>query len=282
MKQHLCCTTLRRVMKRLNLLVAILGILCLHTQAQEPAPTSPCPDQKSLNAVEWVQTSGEFTALTLSIYRNATDHLKRILANPDKTISAAIEQPSCDPTLPLAVIMDLDETVLDNSAFEAQVLIDQVRRVHLQRQEFLELEAGGLVPGSIEFIREVLAAQVKIFAITNRRLPEKEHTLNRLRKLGIQVDNPAQFEVMFRNDSVGWTRDKTSRRREVAQTHRIILIIGDQLGDFVSTDGVDSKVQREMGQVYSEFWGTRWHILPNPIYGGWQHKTTEFLKGYKH
>ncbi len=270
----------RSIVIALSLCVCILPHPAFSIET--PSPTSsPFPDSATLNAVAWVQTSAEYTGLAIGAFHLAQERLTEALANPDRSWSAAVEQPTPDTALPPVVIVDLDETLLDNSAFEAQVIIDQVRRVHMQRKEFVDLGGSRLVPGALDFIRSTLNAGVRIVAITNRRLPEKDHTLANLIALGIPADDPARFEVMFRNDSVGWTRDKTSRRAEVARTHRIVLMIGDQIGDFISAEGLDNARERELARTHAARWGVHWILLPNPIYGDWSRDARTLIRGYK-
>ena len=79
-------------------------------------------------------------------------------------------------------------------------------------------------------------------------------------------------DVLLMKNENGWTSDKVSRRELIAQDYRILLLIGDQLGDFISleeaTAGMDSR--KEIASKYEEMWGKKWFMITNPIYGRWE------------
>jgi predicted secreted acid phosphatase len=84
------------------------------------------------------------------------------------------------------------------------------------------------------------------------------------------VDSAGTF-VLSRDEKPDWGSDKSSRRAAIAKTHRILLLIGDDLGDFVSGAKDTPKNRVQLVQNHGSFWGTRWFLLPNPMYGSWDY-----------
>ena len=131
----------------------------------------------------------------------------------------------------------------------------------------MEVKADA-IPGSLEFVTRAKALGVEIFFITNRRDVVKDATVENLKKLGF----PASTEnVMTKNEELGRGDDKVSRRARVAKNHRIIMLIGDSMSDLCSGMNVSETAQRnQTGNRKFQQLGSRWIMLPNPIYGGWQ------------
>ena len=69
-----------------------------------------------------------------------------------------------------------------------------------------------------------------------------------------------------------WTSDKTSRRQLIADDYRIVMMIGDNFGDFVSLDVNRSSTEQRnnAAKAYNEMWGHSWFMLANPTYGDWE------------
>jgi acid phosphatase len=222
-----------------------------------------------LNAVAWMQTSAEFRAASLAAYGRATVTLDALLADGHAT--AALEQTGDFGTLPPAVILDVDETVLDNSRFEGE----QIRRnattfdTRLWDQWVLSGQAEGLA-GAVEFLKSARKKGIRTFFVTNRDLNGKAATVANLRRVGIEA---TAADVLVKGEN-GWSGDKTSRRAHIAATHRILMLCGDDLGDFVSVQGKDVARRAAEVEAHAAWWGERWVILPNPAYGSWERALT--------
>jgi acid phosphatase len=221
-----------------------------------------------LTSALWMQKSAEFRLATVQSYRLAGEMLERGLADP--TWTAAPEQAGTDfAAKPPAVILDLDETVIDNSRFEAQLALDRAEFTPAQWSRWVEARRADLLPGAAEFLTAAARHDVKVFFVTNRSTREKPATADNLAKLGIVVD-PDGGNLMMSGERPGWGSDKGSRRAEIARRYRIVLLIGDQLGDFMSSADapVDERIRR--AEPFRGWWGSRWIILPNPLYGSWE------------
>jgi acid phosphatase len=167
-----------------------------------------------------------------------------------------------------AVILDLDETVLDNSAYNARNIIEKTEYTQENWNTWCNEERAQLIPGACDFLKAANAMGVTVFFITNRRDEVKAATINNLKKLGVCAD---ENNVLTRNDAEGRGGDKLSRRAMVARNHRIILLIGDNLSDICSEMEVtDHALRNATANRKADFLGTRWIVLPNPIYGSWE------------
>jgi acid phosphatase len=72
-----------------------------------------------------------------------------------------------------------------------------------------------------------------------------------------------------------WTSDKTERRRYLAERYRILLLVGDDLRDFLYTPASATPESRAtLAREHADKWGTRWFLLPNPAYGSWDRALT--------
>ena len=231
-------------MKKLAVAVFLLSAACTTTQPQ-------CvPGDTLLNATLWMQRSAEYRANALQAYGMAR-----------RALDAALAQPA---GLPPAVILDLDETSLDNMGFESSAIRKGITYDQTLWNEWIAKEAAGATPGVKEFLDYAVSRGVEPFYITNRRTAEAEHTRANLVTLGYPMRDDA---LIVRGDAD--PKDKTSRRDRVAATHRVLLLLGDDLNDFIDAA---SKTPAERDRIIADNaanWGTKWIILPNPVYGSW-------------
>jgi acid phosphatase len=213
--------------------------------------------------VLWAQTAAEHRVLAEVTYRAATAALDRALADPSWT--AATEQTGDPSALPPAVVLDLDETVLDNSRFEGELVLRRTAASRDLWNQWVSLEAAGLVPGAGAFLQAARARGVAVIFVTNRTAEQQAATVANLEKHGV----PASAEIILARGENGWPADKTSRRQAVAETHRVLLLLGDDLGDFLPARlAPEERVAAAEG--HSAWWGERWFLLPNPSYGSWE------------
>ena len=217
---------------------------------------------EQLQGTLWMQTAAEYRVLGTATYRAATAALARALADPAWT--AATEQTSDPSRLPPAVILDLDETVLDNSRFQGEQVLRCMGFTPALWTEWVDREDAGLVPGAAEFLAAARARGIAVFFVTNRTRDEEPATVDNLRALGIAV---TPDEVLASGEN-GWTSDKTARRRFVAEKHRVLLLVGDDLGDFIPAR-LTPEERGAAAEKHAAWWGERWFLLPNPMYGSW-------------
>ncbi|MDG2471121.1 MAG: HAD family acid phosphatase [Pirellulaceae bacterium] len=252
---------------RPQILTIVFGfLLSQNTWGQDVAKVDSQNDPK-LNALLWMQNSAEYHALTEQAYRLALIQLKNGLK--DESWSAdeiQLKENRFEGKIP-AVILDVDETVLDNSPFNARNVKDGTSYNLESWNAWVKEEKARAIPGSLEFITAAKNLGVEIFYVTNRRDSSRMATINNLVALGFPID---ESHLLTRNDDQGRGGDKLSRRKFVATTHRIVLLIGDNMGDVCG--GMDTANQSERNRTAKreKLLRSRWILLPNPVYGGWE------------
>lgn len=232
-------------------------------------PTAPAT-YENLNAVLWMQTAVEYKASTVQTYRLAQFALLQGLRDPHWT--AALEQDGDFDRLPPAVILDLDETVLDNSPLEARLTASGESYSPAAWTKWENERDAGLVPGAMEFLHFADVNGVTPIYITNRVCDSSkadDPTVQVLRKLGAPLDSAADRLFCAKD---GKDKDKTPRRRFVAAKYRILLLFGDQLGDFLTIPPESANLagRERLFLAHQSLWGGRWFQLPNPMYGSWE------------
>lgn len=264
-------------MRRFALALALAGALACHTAQQRPA-TRPAPaaapaatserhTNENLNGVLWMQTGAEYRASALQAYRAARVQLDAALN--DKTWTAAVEQTGDPSALPPAVVLDLDETVIDNSAFAARGMIDGSVYTPAGWSSWVDERKAKAIPGAVEFLKYARSKGVTPFYVTNRDHKIEQATRDNLAKLEIPVET-SQDTVLTRNEN-GWTQsDKGARRQAVAANYRILLLVGDNFEDFVGGALTSVENRLTLFDKYADYWGAKWIVLPNPTYGSWE------------
>jgi acid phosphatase len=264
---------------------AVLGLASCAARTVPPAAApAPSPSaavhrhtHENLNAVLWMQQAAEYEIAAEGAYARALDLLQAglVRARADRSWSAAVEQQGGDySALPPAVVMDLDETVLDNSPVQArQVLRGEAEFDPKAWGAWVDRKAATLVPGALRFVLEARKSASVIF-VTNRNGAEEPATLANLAALGLPTDAADVLSLGEPGpDGQRWPSDKTSRRTWLAARYRILLLVGDDLGDFVSAQGKTPEQRREVARAFEAYWRDRWVVLPNPTYGSWERAT---------
>lgn len=218
------------------------------------------PDER-LHSTLWVQTSAEYAVATRQVFRMARDQIARDLAT---TASSR----------PLAVIVDVDQTILDNSGQTARSIIAETGFRPTDWTEWVNEASAPAVPGALEYLNYLAGKGVVVFYVTNRSAEKEPATRRNLELLGFPLD-PDRDVIMTRLEQPDWTRDKTSRRQWLAARFEVLQVLGDELSDFISLPpGTDAETRVQMAESQSEKWGRQWFMLPNPIYGSWERALT--------
>ncbi len=231
----------------------------------------------NLNSVLWVQTAAEYPANCHQAYNSALMNIDAAIA--DSRWTGALEQTNDFSDLPPAVIFDLDETVLDNSAYQAQLVKEGSGFQLSSWDQWVGMRQAGSIAGAVEFINYLQNQGVEVFFITNRECrkrsgsaspcPQEKDTIENLNALGISGIKGSN--VLLKNEYADWVSEKQGRRAYIAEKYRILMLFGDDLGDFIP--GVQNDIapgkRREIAETYHANWGTKWFIIPNPMYGSW-------------
>ena len=222
--------------------------------------------EQSILSVLYVQTSTEFAANNIQTFNNASKALD--MALKDKTWTAALEQKDSFVSKDPAIIIDVDETVLDNSSFQSRTILSGLSYPNGWAKWVNESKATA-VEGVYEFLHYANESNVKIFYVTNRLESFREPTIRNLKSLGLPFDDSLNSLIMREDEDV---RDKTKRRKNIAENYRIVLLLGDQLTDFISTKEayVYHSDRKKLANKYSDMWGSKWFMITNPTYGRWE------------
>jgi 5'-nucleotidase (lipoprotein e(P4) family) len=250
--------------------------------AVEPTPVRKAPKgplvpegpaaNDNLNAVAWFQTSVEYRLIAGQTWRGALVQLDRALKTPDWDALVPEERANPATGLAPAVIVDIDETVLDNSPYQARLVRDGGSYDEVTWDGWVREEKAKPVPGALEFAKAAAARGVTIFYVSNRAAHLEEATLNNLRAVGFPIDKPEQFLGLgfFVDGCEQQGSEKGCRRQWVGRTHRVLMQFGDQIGD-MATILVNTPEGREQAVApYLGWIGERWFVLPNPTYGSWE------------
>lgn len=243
-------------------------------------------NRESILALNWFQTSAEYRALAYQSYAVARLTL-------DKILELEIENP--------AIVMDLDETVLDNSPYYAAMVGNNTKDTIELWNQWVKSEQAEAIPGAIEFIEYVANnTNVRIFFISNRyekypcdsQVQDLEiATIDNLKKIGVREvsDENVILKCEFAD---GDNRSKTLRKKAVINgnadgiEHTIILSIGDNMKDF--SENVDDSIEARKEFIdnnKSRFGRLSYSnnlpafiVLPNPFYGSWESTLYEARK----
>ena len=239
--------------------------------ATAEAPATP-PADDSLNATAWFQTSVERDLVYRAIYRAAAVQLPAALA--DKRWDALQkEDRGNDPRkLPPAIIVDVDETVLDNSPSSVRQIREQRGFDDANWNLWVNERKAKALPGAAEFLNAAAKRGVTIFYISNRTADQAQATIDNLRSAGFPIKDASQFlglgTVVEGCEQEG--SEKSCRRQLVGRGYRVLMQFGDQVGDFVQILANTPEGRRAAIAPYADWIGQRWWALPNPLYGSWE------------
>jgi acid phosphatase len=240
------------------------------TAATPPAVTTPADD--NLNAVAWSQTAIEHDLIYLQTYRDAEARLLPALA--DKQWDALPKDDRIAPAKGLkpAVVLDIDETVLDNSPYQARLIKSGGEFNEADWAAWCKEERARALPGVVEFTQFAASHGVAVIYISNRAKDLDQATLSNLRKAGLPVSGPEAFLGLgtFVEDCEQVGTEKGCRRQLVSHQYRVLMQFGDQIGDFVTVLANNAEGRQKAIAPYMGWIGTRWFTLPNPTYGAWE------------
>jgi 5'-nucleotidase (lipoprotein e(P4) family) len=258
-----------RMTRRILWLASLVAVgSCASHSAPQSAPTTTAQPHENLNAVVWMQTALEYEATATQAYRLATLQLDAALK--DSSWTAALEQTGDASKLPPAVVLDIDETVLDNSYFQARMVRDHAVYSTERWGQWVREARAPAIPGALEFTQYAAGKGVTVFYISNRMADLETPTRANLQALKFPVADKVDT-VLSRGERPEWqVSAKGPRRAHVARDYRILLLIGDDLGDFVVNADGTSEERRARTAPNAEWWGRRWIMLPNPTYGSWE------------
>lgn len=231
----------------------IIWSFSLHTNAQTVTGASFNLHEQNTMSVLWFQKAGESKALYYQGYNIGKLRL-------DEYLGKKIKSTSLKP----AIVLDIDETILDNSPYLAWYAVSGNGNPFDWTNWFNRAEAKPL-PGALEFLKYANSKGIEIFYITNRFEAQKDATIKNLRMVGAPQADQEHVLLMQPGE-----KGKERRRQKVTKEHEIVLFFGDNLGDFSKVDELSVSERLQAADKYKDEWGRKFIVLPNPMYGDWE------------
>jgi len=227
--------------------------LALAEGPAQAAYTNKDLNEQLVMALAWVQTSAEYRELSYQAFNLAgmiVDKAAGMAAKGDK---------------PLALIADLDETLIDNSAYDAG-LVGRDAAYSGKTWTQWELAAQALaVPGAADFLNYAAGRGLEIYYVTNRDQAGLEGTIKNLTALGFPFADAKHILV-----NAG-TSNKQARFDQVGAMYNVVLYMGDNANDLpIGTYGKNMKDRNALVDENRAKFGTQFVVLPNPVYGDWE------------
>ena len=260
-----------------NYLYALVLVACSstatyfvsHSSAQKPA----ADNEYQVAATLYMQKAAEYRALTYQ-----ANNIARWLLDEDLAGKNKHDIPKADRKKPRAIMVDIDETVLDNSAYQGQSIIQHQGFDVKSWYAFGELRKSKAVPGAVDFVNYAGSKGVKVFFVSNRDEPQKQATMDNLKAVGFKdvgIDN-----VLLRQlgpDGKPVTSSKEPRRDMIRQKYRILFFMGDNMDDH-SADYERKSIAERFALVDRdrELFGKRYIVLPNAMYGTWENALYDY------
>ena len=201
-------------------------------------------------------SSLEYNISCAQIYHNARNNFNKIELN--NTESVMLEQ-KYSKNLPLAIISDIDETILLNYEFQKMLSSTKQEFSYKLFEKYINKKTALAINGSVKYYRYLANKGVKIIYISNREYSSEDKTYEHLLELGYPIDS--KDDLLLQNEKDTWLYNKATRREYIAKKYKIIQIFGDSLLDFAETEEIANKNLNKFGNS--------WFIVPNPFYGNW-------------
>lgn len=209
-------------------------------------------NEQSVLAVNWVQTSAEFRAISYQCYNLARMNLDSFL---DSYSGSKL----------VAVVVDMDETITDNSAYQAWLIGNDFGYSSKTWGPWIASGQAKAMPGAVEFLNHAKEKGVETFYVSNTKMAFYEGVEKKLKELGFPYVDKKHLLLRTK------TSDKQPRRDLVAKDYEIALLLGDNLNDFLSVfrkKPVDVRFA-ETDNI-KDMWGQKFIVFPNPLYGDWE------------
>ncbi len=236
------------------LIILVLAAGSCNTPKNTTTNTQAAPSlvtQGKLYASAFMQRAAEYRALCLQAFNIARLRLDEYILLPSAK--------------PKAIITDIDETIFDNSAEETHHDLQGKGFDPVEWAQWTAMAAADTIPGGFSFLKYAATKNVEIFYITNRDEKDREGTLKNLQKFNFP--NADNAHLFVREN----TTSKETRRQQVMTDHDVIMLMGDNLGDFSALwDRKMMDERKENVDQQAAMFGKRFIVLPNPVYGDWE------------
>lgn len=223
----------------------------------------------------YMQKSGEYRALAYQAFNIAR---WRLDADLDKKNVKKLPKP--ERKRPRAIMVDIDETMLDNSPAQAFGIVNHRGFSDADWYAWGKMKKAKPIPGAVDFVNYAVSKGVKVFFVSNRDEVQRAETLENLvlaKFSGVTNENLLLRQVGPDGKRIS---TKEPRREFILQTYRIVLFVGDNLDDH--SDVFEKKpVDARFAEVDKarEMFGTRYIMLPNAMYGSWESALYDYNNG---
>lgn len=230
------------------------------------AQTVSADNEYQVSGILFQQKAAEYRALCYQAFNWAKISLDMDEKNKKKL-------PKADRKKPRAVVVDIDETVLDNSPAQAFAVKNRAPFNLKDWYAWGEMRKAKAIPGAVEFANYAVSKGVKIFYVSNRDEAQKQATIDNLKNAGFQ-DVSAENVILRDKES-----SKEPRRQMISGKYRIAVLLGDNLNDLSNVFERKSVADRfaEVDKLKNDF-GSRFIVLPNAMYGDWESAIYEYQR----
>jgi len=236
--------------------------------AQQGAPMvqATSDNEYQAGATLWMQKSGEYRGLAYQAF-----NLARWQLDADLDKKNVKKLPKAEQKKPRAVMVDIDETVLDNSPAQAYNIKNRLPFSPKDWYSWGEMRKAKAIPGAVDFLNYAVSKGVKVFFVSNRDEVQKQATMDNLKNVGF-TDVSADNVLLRTTES-----SKEARRQIILQKYRIVFFMGDNLDDHSNVFERKSVADRfaEVDKA-KDLFGKRYILLPNAMYGTWENAIYDY------
>jgi 5'-nucleotidase (lipoprotein e(P4) family) len=273
-------------MRRFALTGALLLAGCASAPAEvattPPPAAAPAKPAKPPVALQYLYGSPEAAVAVRATNARIADYgVWRIKQRPKDSVvlapGATMEAPAFEPCgdKPFAAVFDADETLIWNLG-PMRHFAEKGTGFDLKVWDQWEKTGAGkaiAMPGTVEMVNRLRAAGIAVIANTNRTAANAKGSEDTLRAAGLGEFRHGETLFLLGDDPGGSSKDP--RRATIASKYCVIILGGDQLGDFSQQFNVkDLPAPQRMALATSTaanaLWDKGWFLFPNPVYGPWE------------
>lgn len=240
--------------KKRTVIFSLLFLSIVSACSVKKAEMSPTLGGK-LYTSSWIQRSAEYKALCLQAYNIATWRVDQLAAEAARN----------GTSMPMAIVTDIDETILDNTPNSVYQALRGKDFNAESWSRWCEMAKADTLSGALAFFQHAADKGFVVFYLTNRTEEDRAGTIRNLQAFGFPYAD--QEHLIMRQE----TSNKEPRREALREKYNIVLLLGDNLGDFEHVfDSGDEATRNEALETYRKEFGNRFIMLPNPNYGTWE------------
>lgn len=213
-----------------------------------------------------MQKAAEYRSLAYQAF-----NLARLRLDADLDKKNVKKLPKAERSMPRAIVVDIDETILDNSPAQAYSIANNAPFNLKDWYAWGEMRKAKAIPGAVAFLNYAVSKGARIFYVSNRDEVQKQATIDNLKSVGL-TDVGNDNVILRAGES-----SKEARRTSIAKTHRIVMLMGDNLDDFSNVFEKKPIAERfaETDKARENF-GRNFIVLPNAMYGTWENAIYDY------